>query len=99
MTCEGCGGKIRRHYPNGGGGDMYASCAICEWHSENEDNHKVRDFLVKAEIIDIKKDLNTICALLYTLAFGRECVPKGLTPEAVLDEVYKTKMKLVERDE
>ena len=98
MTCEDCGGKIRRRYPNGVGGDMYASCAICEWHSEDEDNHKIRDSLNKAEIIDIKKDLNTICALLYTLAFGRD-VPKGLTPATLLDEVYKTKMKLVERDE
>lgn len=97
MTCEECGERIQRHYPNGIGGDCYYSCRICDWHSEGEGVSKIRDSLDKAEIIDLKKDLLIIHGMLHTLVFKpKSYIPKGLTPETVLDEVIKIQRKLVE---
>lgn len=97
MTCEECGERIQRHYPNGIGGDCYLSCRICEWYSEDEAPSKIRDSLNKAEVIDIKKDLLVIHGLLHTLTFKpKSYIPKGLTTETVLDEVIKIQRKLVQ---
>ena len=62
-NCSDCNASIIRHPLDKDcpGGDWVSSCAVCEWHSEDEGPHSsIRKSLSPEEIVDIKVQINAI---------------------------------------
>jgi len=61
--CSDCGIPLIHEPMTRGvpGGDWFFACAVCEWHSEQEEPHtSIRKNLTPIEIVDIKLQINKI---------------------------------------
>lgn len=69
-NCSNCGVPLINEPMTQGvpGGDWFAACAVCEWHSEQDGGYtSIRKSLTPVEIVDIKLQVNAIRKHVYSL--------------------------------
>ena len=79
--CNGCNEAIDNYPAIDGviGGDWYASCEICEWHSEAEVQPTIKQGLTLEELVAHKEGLNELSGILFDLRFN--------TPKETMDNM------------
>ena len=60
-TCEGCNETYDYYPADSYGGDWYASCNICEWHSEDGgESYRIKQGLTLEELVGHKRKLDKL---------------------------------------
>lgn len=88
-NCTGCNEPIHRQPPLSYGGDWYASCDVCEWHSEGDERTTIKQGLTLEELVAHKKKLNRLCDRLHGYAH----------PLDMLDELRDIMKELLDEEE
>ena len=88
-NCTGCNEPIDEYPADTYGGDWYASCNICEWHSEGDETTTIKQGLTLEELVAHKKKLNWLHTDLHNLRYNFSKKNKMTTHEETDDDGNK----------
>lgn len=97
-NCTGCNEPIDEYPAGAYGGDWYASCNICEWHSEGEGSSTIKQGLTLEELVAHKKRLNEHYEYLHAYTYSRPLPTNYQCAEGLLLQLKDIMNELIDEE-